>query len=630
MNGSPVKDPDAPQGQPQGWAALGALGIVFGDLATSPLYTLQTVAQATGGHFTAASALGSLSLIVWTLIITISIKYCLFVMRADNHGEGGILALMSLVGAITLRGRAGVLAFMGLVGAALLYGDGIITPAISVLSALEGVNVATDTFRAAVMPLALIILSVLFGVQRFGTARIGHAFGPIMALWCAAIATLGLSGIIRRPEVLWAIDPRYALQFLGHSGAGGLLVLGGAFLCITGGEALYADMGHFGKKAIRLAWYLMVLPALLLSYAGQTAILLEKGTIAGNPFFQLAPHWAIYPLVLLATAATIIASQAIITGSFSMTRQAVQLGWLPSVTIRQTSDRIYGQIYVPIVNWLMMAATLGVVVGFRSSDRLAGAYGTAVSTTMLLTSCLLFAAMRKVWRWSWLAALLISGVFLIVDASYFVANLLKIADGGWLPLTFGATMFAVMAIWRTGIDAVIASMGRRSKSPAAFLADLDANAIPRVPGTAVFLTKSVDQIPPLLIDNVKHMGALQRTIIALTVQFEETPRIAEDERFTVSQIGDGFWRVIIRFGFIEIPDLASALKRLTGLGDDIDLNEAVYFAPRGFVISEPKASIMARWSLPIFAFLYRNAVRSVDRFNLPAANVVEIAQQMEV
>ncbi|WP_336298328.1 potassium transporter Kup [Sphingomonas sp. QA11] len=616
--------------QPGPWTALGALGIVFGDLATSPLYTLQTVVQATGGHFTAQSALGILSLIVWTLIVTISVKYCLFVMRADNHGEGGILALMSLVGANTLRGRAAGLTFMGLLGAALLYGDGIITPAISVLSALEGVNVVTDAFKPLVMPLAVVILLLLFGVQRFGTARIGRAFGPIMLLWCVVIALLGLTGVIRQPQVLLAIDPRHAIDFLGHSGTSGFLVLGGAFLCITGGEALYADMGHFGKGPIRLSWYAIVLPALLLSYAGQTALLMERGTIQGNPFFELAPSWAIYPLVVLATAATIIASQAIITGSFSMTRQAMQLGWLPGLNIRQTSDRMYGQIYVPVVNWLMMAATLGVVIGFGSSDRLAGAYGTAVSTTMLLTTCLLFTAMRKVWRWSLPASLVVAGIFLVVDISYFSANLLKIADGGWLPLTFGAIVFGIMAIWRTGIDAVHASLGRLSVPPRRFLADLDSGRISRVPGTAIFLTKATDQIPPIMIDHVRHMGALHHNVIALTVLFEETPRVPDEERCAVELIATDFWHVTIRFGFIEIPDVAAALKRVKGLGGSIDLDKAVYFAMRDLVVSEPRASILSRWALPLFAFLYRNAVRAVDRFSLPPANVVEVARQIEI
>jgi len=510
---------------PGRWAALGALGVVYGDLGTSPLYTLQTVAQAMGGRFTTQEALGVLSLIVWTLIITISVKYCLFVMRADNHGEGGILALMSLVGANSFAGKARILTAMGLLGAALLYGDGVITPAISVLSALEGVNIVTQGLRPYVMPAAVAILIAFFVGQRFGTAKIGAAFGPVMLIWFVVIGALGLIGIAHNPGVVAAVDPRHAIDFLVRHGAVGFLVLGGVFLCITGGEALYADMGHFGPGPIRLSWYTVVLPALLLSYAGQTALLIQRGVIRGNPFFELAPTWAVYPLVALATVATIIASQAIITGSFSMTRQAMQLGWLPGCAIRQTSDRVYGQIYVPAVNWLMMAATVGITVAFRSSTNLAGAYGVAVSTTMLLTTCLLFVAMWKVWRWPLVVAAPVAGGFLIVDLSFFSANLLKIADGGWLPLTFGAMVFFVMLTWRWGVDAIRASFTLASETPDHLIADLNAGKVPRVPGTAMFLSRTDKFIPPLLIDHVRHMGALQRSVVALTILFEQTPRV---------------------------------------------------------------------------------------------------------
>jgi KUP system potassium uptake protein len=615
---------------PIGWAALSALGIVYGDLGTSPLYTLQAVVQDTGGHFTNDSALGILSLIVWTLIITISIKYCLFVMRADNRGEGGILALMSLVGANSFKGKAKVLAVMGLLGAALLYGDGVITPAISVLSALEGVNVVTSVLKPFVTIIAVAILIALFAVQCFGTAKIGNAFGPMMLVWFIIIAALGVKGIVRNPDVLSAIDPRHAIEFLAHGGGVGFLVLGGVFLCITGGEALYADMGHFGKRSIRFSWYAIVLPALLLSYAGQTALLIGKGTVKGNPFWQLAPTWAVYPLVLLATIATIIASQAIITGSFSMTRQAIQLGWLPVVGIRQTSDKVYGQIYVPVVNWMMMVATVGITIAFRSSDRLAGAYGTAVSTTMLLTTCLLFTAMRKVWRWPMAVSALVAGLFLIVDAGFFSANLLKIADGGWLPLTLGAIIFFIMITWRSGTNAVRASLAHTSEAPETFLADIEASKIPRVAGTAVFLARTGQEIPPQLIDHVKQMGALHRNVIVLTVLFEEAPRIPEDERSTVDRIVDGIWRVTIRFGFVEIPNLFGALKKVKGLDPSIDLETAIYFGNRDFVVRKPRSSILGHWRLPLFAFLYRNAAKVVDRFNLPSQNVVEIARQIEI
>jgi KUP system potassium uptake protein len=625
---SPVAPPQP--ASPPHWAALTALGIVYGDLGTSPLYTLQTVVQATGGRFTAESALGVLSLIVWTLIITISIKYCQFVMRADNRGEGGILALMSLVGANSLRGKTRWLTAMGLLGAALIYGDGVITPAISVLSALEGVKVVTSALTPFVMPVAVGILLFLFAAQHFGTAKIGAAFGPIMLIWFVVIATLGLTGVLRHPGVLLAIDPRHAIGFLARSGGMGFLVLGGVFLCITGGEALYADMGHIGKGPIRLSWYAIVLPSLLLSYAGQTGLLMEKGTILGNPFFQLAPHWAIYPLVALATVATVIASQAIITGSFSMTRQAMQLGWLPAVNIRQTSDKIYGQIYVPVVNWLMMAATVGITVAFRTSDHLAGAYGTAVSTTMLLTTGLLFTAMLKVWRWPILTASLVAGVFLIVDLGFFSANLLKIADGGWLPLTLGLAVFLVMAIWRSGIDSVRTRRIKTTEAPRRFMADLKAGRIPRVDGTAVFLTRSERNIPQLLIEHVRHMGALHRNVLALTVIFDETPRVAANQHCGVEALGDGLWRATVRFGFVEIPDLSTALKELRGMGPSFDLAGAIYFATRDLVTPRATDPFLLRVRVSLFAFLYRNAVKVVDRFGLPAKNVVEIARQIEI
>jgi KUP system potassium uptake protein len=616
--------------QPTRWAALTALGIVYGDLGTSPLYTLQTVVQATGGRFTPASALGILSLIIWTLLITVSIKYCVFVMRADNHGEGGILALMSLVGANTFRGGAKLLTVMGLLGAALLYGDGVITPAISVLSALEGVNVLTAVLKPFVMPMAVGILIALFAAQKFGTERIGRAFGPIMLLWFIVIAGLGLAGIVRNPSVLAAIDPRHAVGFLTHSGNVGFLVLGGVFLCITGAEALYADMGHLGRGPIKLSWYTIVLPALLLSYAGQTGLLIEKGTVGGNPFFQLAPTWAVYPLVVLATIATIIASQAIITGSFSMTRQAMQLDWLPGVNIRQTSDRVYGQIYVPAVNWLMMVATVGITIAFQSSAKLAGAYGTAVSTTMLLTTFLLYTAMRKVWRWSLAVSILIAGVFLVVDMSFFCANLLKIAEGGWLPLTLGALVFFIMFTWRSGINSIHKSFAQKPETSQHFLDELQANRVPRVPGTAVFLTRTTQQVPFLLTDYVKHTGALHESVVTLTVVFEETPRVVPAERCSVEKIATGIWHVAIRFGFVEIPDLCAALYEVPDLDPSIDLENAVYFGARDQVVNRSAMSLIPSWRVPLFAFLYRNAVKAVDRFNLPSQRVVEIGRQIEV
>jgi KUP system potassium uptake protein len=610
-------------------AALTALGVVYGDLGTSPLYTLQTVVGATGGHFTPQSALGVLSLIVWTLIITVSIKYCLLVMRADNHGEGGILSLMSLVGANPGRGaRIGLLTAAGLLGAALIYGDGVITPAISVLSALEGVNVVTPAFAHVVMPLAVVILIGLFAVQRFGTARIGFAFGPVMLLWFAVIGVMGLVGVVRHPQALLALDPRLGIDFLLHAHGVGLLVLGGVFLCCTGGEALYADMGHIGKGPIRFSWYVLVLPACLLSYAGQTGLLLDQPTFTGNPFFLLAPSWAVYPLVGLATLATIIASQAIITGSFSMTRQAMQLGWMPGVDIRQTSDEVYGQIYVPVVNGLMMLVTVAITIGFGSSARLAGAFGTAVSTTMLMTTVLLFNAMRRIWHWPLVVAIPVAGVFLTVDAAFFGANLLKIVDGGWLPLTIGGAIFLLMATWRKGTDAVSASLAGESEPIADFLAELKRDNIPRVPGAAVFLTRAEDNAPSLLVDYVRRVGALHQSVVILTVAFDETPRVG-GERGQVEHLSDDVWRVTLRYGFIEIPDLMRDLDAVKGLDCRADLKDAVYFAARDLIVKR-KGGAMVRWRLNLFAWLYHNSVKTVDRFRLPPKSVIELARQIEI
>src|ERR1022692_4095284 len=611
-------------------AALTALGVVFGDLGTSPLYTLQTIVQAMGGRFTSESALGILSLIVWTLIITISVKYGLFVMRADNRGEGGILALMSLIGANSFAPGVKILTGMGLLGAALVYGDGVITPAISVLSALEGVNAVTTTMKPFVMPAAVVILVALFVAQRVGTEKIGQAFGPIMLVWFAVIAVLGIIAIAHHPGVLAAIDPRHAVHFLAHSGRVGFWLLGGVFLCITGGEALYADMGHFGKGPIRCSWYGIVLPSLLLSYAGQTAFLIDKGTVTGNPFFQIAPSWSIYPLVVLATLATIIASQAVITGSFSMTRQAMQLGWLPGVAIRQTSDRIYGQIYVPAVNWLLMIATVGITIAFGSSDRLAGAYGTAVATTMLLTTCLLYTAMGKAWHWRAPIVITVAGLFLIVDGGFFAANLSKIADGGWLPLTLAAMLFLMMITWLTGLNAIRASFRQIPRTAEQFVRVLEGGLFPRVEGTMVFLTRSTQQASRLIMDHVHFMGALPRHVIALSVIFEETPRVAGPTCTVINKVAEGWWQVVAQFGYLEIPDLRGALERAQGIDASIDLDKAVFVASRDLVVHKPGSKVLRGGRLALFAFLYRNAVKAVDRFNLPPHNVVEIARQIEI
>jgi KUP system potassium uptake protein len=610
-----------------GATALLALGIVYGDLGTSPLYTLQTIVRIMGDKFTPEAAIGALSLIFWSLIVTISVKYCLFVMRADNHGEGGILALMTLTGA-RWSGRGRWLVIAGLFGAALIYGDGIITPAISVLSAVEGLNVATDIFKPYTMPIAVAILVCLFAIQSRGTGTVGKAFGPIMMVWFATLGVLGVSGIVHHPQVLEALNPVHAARLLTTHGFTGFTVLGGIFLALTGGEALYADMGHIGRNPIRAAWYCFVLPALVLNYAGQVANFIVTPDLEANPFFKLAPDWAIYPLVALATLATIIASQAIITGSFSMTRQAMQLGWFPGVRISQTSAEAYGQIYVPFVNWTMMFFTLALSVGFGSSDRLAGAYGTAVSTTMVLTTVILSQVMLHRWRWSPLQVIATTGVLLAVDLAFFSANLLKISEGGWIPLTFGALVFVIMTTWHFGVEAVHRRNAARSQKPEAFFAGLHSDGIVRVAGSAVFLTRLVKSIPPLIVNYVKQ-GSLQETVIALTVSFENVPRVRSRDRVRVERIDDSFWHVTVHFGFVEIPDIPSVLRGATTEGLPV-LDRATYYIERNDLVSRPHRNPLSRWRVSLFSFMFRNSAHAIDRFRISASTLIEIGRRIEL
>jgi len=609
--------------------ALTALGIVYGDLGTSPLYTMQTIIGAAGGKVDANAALGLLSLVIWALLITVSLKYCAFVMRADNAGEGGILALMALVTG-NRPDRYAWLVAMGLFGAALIYGDGVITPAISVLSALEGTSVVTGALKPYVMPLAVVVLLGLFGGQMFGIARIGRLFGPVMLLWFAVIGVLGAIKVVQHPGVLVAINPLYAIMFLVHHGWASFIVLGGVFLAITGGEALYADMGSVGRGSIRVVWYGVVLPALVLSYAGQTA-LVQAGQVGDrNPFFLMAPDWAVIPLVVLATLATIIASQAIITGAFSLTRQAMQLGWLPGLRIYQTSDAEYGQIYVPMVNWVMMAATLALTVGFGSSARLAGAYGTAVSTTMLLTTALLYHAMTSQWHWRPWVAWSVAGGFLLIDCGFFAANLLKIADGGWIPLAIAAVLFLVMTTWRHGIDAVRERLTSEQVKPELFLRNLTDGAIPRVPGTAVFLSRNTRSVPAVMVRHVADMGALHRRLVSLSIRFSDTPRVQDDARLQIELVAEGFWHLTAHYGFVEVPDIEALLVQAKEGGCDLNLEDAVFFVSHDDVVASEKSQKLPIWRRLLFAVMFRNAVRTVDRFHLPSKHFVEVGRQIEI
>jgi KUP system potassium uptake protein len=618
--------PTAPRGT-LATMALGALGVVYGDIGTSPLYTFKTALQWAGGEATAETALGMLSLIVWTLIITTSVKYVAIVMRADNDGEGGILALMSLLG-IKHGERAGVIA-IGILGAALLYGDGAITPAISVLSALEGIKGPLPSFAPHVMPLAVVVLVLLFALQPQGTARIGRLFGPVMTLWFATIGVLGLFGILSQPDVLWAaLDPRYGLDYVFGHGLTGFLVLGGVFLCATGAEALYADMGHFGPQPIRVAWYSLVLPSLLLNYAGQAAVVVAGGLEPdANPFFVLCPAVLQVPLVALATAATIIASQSIISGTFSMTRQAIQLGLCPRLHITQTSSEGYGQIYVGFVNWVLMALTLALAVSFRSSDNLAAAFGIAVALTMLLTSLLMFLAMREVWGWSLPLSIAVAGLFVAVDLSFVAANMMKVLEGGWVPLLVGATLFFAMSTWHQGRIALKKKLERDTLPLDTFIASVHSKA--RVAGTAVYMTSRVDVVPVPLLHNLKHNKVLHRRIVLLHVVTENIPRVPPDNRIELVHLGDDFHSIVAHYGFMQHPNVPRVLERCGTKDLQFDMMDASFFVGRVTLVPERKSRFGAI-RCKLFEAMHRNALPATEFFRIPPNRVIELGSQMEI
>jgi len=604
------------------------LGVVFGDIGTSPLYTFKTVLGLTGANPDPVATLGALSLVIWTLIVVTSIKYVSFAMRVDNDGEGGILALMSLLG--VKRQHRPVIVALGLFGAALIYGDGAITPAISVLSALEGLDIVTSTFRPYILPAAVVILVALFAIQPLGTTRIGNAFGPIMALWFLVLAMLGLWGIVQHPTVLFAIDPRAGFAYLLTGGQTGFLALGGVFLCVTGAEALYADMGHFGAKPIRLAWSALVFPSLVLNYAGQAALVLEGAPTADNIFYRLCPPFMLLPLVLLATIATIIASQSIITGAYSMTRQAIQLGWLPRLQITQTSEQGYGQIYVGAVNWLLMIVTLGLTIGFGKSDNLAAAYGIAVSATMLMTTALLFIAMREIWCWTLPAAAAVASAFFIVDAAFLAANLAKVADGGYVPLLLAAAVYGVMLIWHTGAQAVSARLQETVVPIATFMDRIAAGRIPRVPGTAVFLTRTERDAPPVMVWHLKHNRALHERLFVLTVRTEAVPWIEDATRLTFKEIAPRFWRATARYGFMERPDIPALLRTARAGGCGVGLADVTYYVGHETVVPSDSEKGLPRWLEALFAAMQRNSVHVSDYFKLPRDAVVEIGREIAI
>jgi len=607
---------------------LAALGIVFGDIGTSPLYTLKTAFDFLSSGGGPERILGLLSLLIWTLVLITSIKYVLIAMSIDNDGEGGILALMSLLG--VKRHRRPLIVLAGLLGAALIYGDGAITPAISVLSALEGLDIAGPQFMPYVVPAAVAILLALFAAQPLGTSRIGAAFGPVMMVWFVVIGVLGVRGVAREPGVLWAVNPLYGLRLLAGNGFKGFAVLGGIFLCVTGAEALYADMGHFGKRPIRAAWTWIVFPCLVLNYAGQSAIALRGEPIANNIFYRLCPEQLLIPLVCLATVATIIASQSIITGAFSMTRQAIQLGWLPRMHIKQTSDRGYGQIYVGVVNWLLMLVTVALTVLFHSSDNLAAAYGIAVSATMLMTSFLLFFAMREIWRWSLAASAALAGVFVVIDAGFFAANSTKIAEGGYVPLLLAAVVYGIMLFWHRGTVAVAERLAETPISVSDFLADLKARGVPRVPGTAVFLTRTLSGVPPVMLWHLKHNRALHERVLVLTVLTESRPRVQWPELMSVAQEGEGFWRVTAHFGFMQRPDIPRLLHEAQQQGCTAPLDDVTYYVGHEHIVHRERGPALPIWQEALYAALQRNAAHVTDYFRLPSRQVVEIGRQISI
>ena len=606
---------------------LTALGVVYGDIGTSPLYAIRECFH--GEHGIAVThdhVLGVLSLIFWSLTLVISIKYLIYVMRADNDGEGGILALMALATSKSRRSIP-VLLVVGLFGAALLYGDGMITPAISVLSAVEGLEVAAPGLEAFVVPITICILVGLFWFQRRGTAGVGAVFGPVTLVWFAVLGSLGAWQVIQQPGVLWALNPVHAATFLVDGGWHAYLVLGAVFLVVTGGEALYADMGHFGARPIRLTWFALVLPALLLNYFGQGALLLTDPAAASSPFYRMAPSWALYPLIVLSTAATIIASQAVISGAFSLTRQATMLGFWPRVGIEHTSPTEIGQIYVPSVNWALMAATITLVLAFGSSTHLAEAYGIAVTTTMLITTALAFVVAYRQWNWKLPIAIALTLLFLAADFAFLGANVVKITQGGWLPLIVAGGIYVLMTTWQKGRVMV----GERIMSQVVSLEDffevLRVERITRVPGTAVYMTSNAAGTPPALMLNAQHHRAVHEKVVLLTILTEDVPRVEESRRLTCKGLQDGFYRLVARYGFMETPDVPALLSRNDSV--EVSLLYTTFFLGRETVLAESSEE-MWQWRKRLFALMSRNSRRAPAFFNLPPDRVVEVGAQIEL
>lgn len=609
--------------------SLAALGIVYGDIGTSPLYALR---ECFSGHhaiqMTPESILGVLSTIFWVLIVTISVKYMIFVLRADNRGEGGILALLALIHPVKGAQKSWLLP-IGLFGASLLYGDGIVTPAISVMSAIEGLTLATPVFEKWVIPITLAILSGLFWFQRHGTARIGAVFGPVMLVWFSLLGLLGVYGISQNPEALKALNPWYVWDFFAHHGHEAFLVMGSVFLVCTGGEALYADMGHFGKKPMRLAWFSIVLPGLVLNYFGQGAILLSNPAAAENPFYLLAPQWALIPLIVVATTATVIASQAVISGVFSLTRQAIQLGLWPRMQIIHTSSREIGQIYLPHMNAALFLGCVWLVLAFKNSSSLAAAYGLSVSMTMVITTIFMGIAARKIWKWNLATIVLMCAGFIVVDLLFLSANSMKIREGGYLPLIIGTTFFTLMSTWKKG-RAILAERLRRSVMKfQEFYELLKTHQPTRVPGVAFFMVGDAETTPPAMVHNVKHNKVLHDYVVILTVVTREIPTVPAAERLKIEKIEDRMVRVIAKYGFTDSPDVAEIVEALQLQGFPIKLEDITFFLGRETLIATKNPG-MAVWREHLFSFMSRNAQRATAYFNIPADQVIEVGIQVEL
>ncbi len=609
---------------------LGAIGVVFGDIGTSPLYALQTTFTGSAPlPVVEANVLGVLSLMFWTIMLLVSLKYVSIIMRADNHGEGGSLALLSMVSELTSKSpkTKWFITSIGVFAAALFFGDGMITPAISVLSAVEGLDLVSHQFKAYILPITFVVLTGLFAIQKRGTATVGMAFGPIMILWFVCLAIFGLQSIIRSPQVLWALNPGYAYHFMAADPWLAFLALGSVVLAITGGEALYADMGHFGKYPIRLAWFGFVLPALVLNYFGQGALLLHNPKAIENSFYLLAPAWALVPMVLLATAATVIASQAVISGAYSLANQSVQMGFMPRIEVRQTSDKAQGQIYVPFTNWVLYVAVIYLVFTFQSSSNLAAAYGIAVTGTMTITTVLITFVMVLYWRWPLLLIIPLIAVLFTADMTFFAANAMKIPQGGWFPLGIAVLSFTVLTTWKRGRKLLFEEIARQSV-PMRVILD-DAENFSRVEGTAVFLTNVGEGAPSALLHNIKHNKVLHERNILLTVIVEDKPYVTQGNRLLIDDMGKGFYRVRIFYGFMDRPDLPEALNSCAALGLPFDMMSTSFFISRAMIVSSANPG-MVKWRERLFLALSKNAMNAADFFKIPTNRVIEMGTRIEI